>query len=98
MYTYRDQLQICRPKPLSGTIATLELAESLIQNVDFPSVDDVNANARLIAAAPELLEALEHCLAYFEAKRPQGCGIADDRDCSPYNDAVEALAKARGES
>ena len=53
-------------------------------------------DARLIAAAPELLEALEHCIAYFKAKRPVGCGVDDDRDCSPFNDAIQAIAKATG--
>lgn len=50
------------------------------------------ANARLIAAAPQLLEALERCLQWIEADeashgREFGCG----------NQARTALAKARGE-
>ena len=33
---------------------------------------EANANARLIAAAPELLEALNKAVAYLEANRPAG--------------------------
>lgn len=36
-------------------------------------------------------DALNHCLTYFEEKKPNGCGFNDDRDCSPYNDAKEAF-------
>lgn len=69
----------------------------LVSNKDFPvSAHELRANARLIASAPELLEALEHCIAYFEKYKPKFCGVEDDRDCSPYNDAVEAIAKATG--
>jgi hypothetical protein len=45
----------------------------------------------------EMLEALEHCLAYFKKYNSPFCGIHDDRDCSPYNDALQAIKKAKGE-
>jgi hypothetical protein len=54
--------------------------------------DDCVANARLIAAAPELLEALQQCLQHIELDesmhgRPFGAG----------NVAREAIKKATGE-
>jgi len=58
--------------------------------------DATIANAALIAAAPEMLEALEHCLAFFDA-HPEIANPNDDRDCSPWNDARQALNKAKGE-
>ncbi len=54
------------------------------------------ANAKLIAAAPDMFEALEHIMAYFAAKMPTSCGIEDDRECSPYKDAFNAIRKAKG--
>lgn len=69
-----------------------------------PGLDDRNpiavellANARLIAAAPELYEALEHCenlLMRYEINRVDGGAIADEA----LTKIRAALAKARGES
>ena len=39
----------------------------------------------------DIKEALEHCVAYFKKYKPSHCGIEDDRYCSPYNDAIQAL-------
>ena len=53
--------------------------------------EERNANARLIAAAPELLEALEGLLAFYhrvEGKEPKAH--------TPWGRAAEALSKARG--
>ena len=63
------------------------------------AIEDCNvgiARTNLNKAATPMLEALEHCVAYFKQYKPQYCGIDDDRDCSPYNDAIEAIAKAKG--
>lgn len=61
--------------------------------------DNVDANARLIAAAPELLEALEHFIAFYS-----------DENSNVYkgsmpvflrgvrNEARAAIAKAKGEN
>ena len=49
------------------------------------------ANARLIDAAPELLEALEGMIATYTRERP-----VDDRKFALYN-ARAAIAKAKGE-
>lgn len=48
------------------------------------------ANARLIAAAPELLEVLENCLGNINPER----GFADELE----EEIRAAIAKARGES
>jgi hypothetical protein len=65
--------------------------------------DEVEANAALIASAPELLDALQGVLA-----EPYGCSLCDSGtprdpakghqpDC-PYEIARAAIAKTRGES
>lgn len=51
------------------------------------SEDHVTANARLIAAAPELLAALEDLLEYH----------SEDDDRETYQAAFSAILKARGE-
>ena len=67
---------------------------------------DYEANARLIAAAPEMLEALERTVFYYETLRkkfslaegyPDPSGIIENLDhMIPHLKAV--IAKARGES
>ena len=51
--------------------------------------DSANANAHLIAAAPDLLMALEHCVASMQAR---GFG---DADGSALTEAMLAIAKAK---
>ena len=53
---------------------------------------EVTANARLIAAAPDLYEALEDLLENYKENKGEGLGIG------PIMKAKQALAKARGES
>lgn len=50
------------------------------------------ANARLIAAAPELLAALEGLVAHVEDDH-----VLHDGDCDPVVQARAAIAKAKGE-
>lgn len=57
---------------------------------------EVTHRDALINAAPDMLNALEECIAYMEHYQPAFCGLKDDRACSPYNDAVEAVKKAKG--
>ena len=67
-----------------------------IAGVPFNCDDDiplVEANARLIAAAPELLEALQSCEKALQALCHPVC--KDDPD-SPLNLASAAIAKATG--
>lgn len=55
-------------------------------------------NARLIAAAPELLRELEACTSWMEELRESGdAGFWDwSKDC-PYTTARAAIAKAKGD-
>jgi hypothetical protein len=55
---------------------------------------EVEANARLIAAAPELYEALERTMNWL-ASYPGGGTMGID---GPYEQARAALAKAKGEA
>ncbi len=51
--------------------------------------DESNANARLIAAAPDLLAALEGCLGYFDYMRAQKSEFTPDESwLVPLKDAV----------
>lgn len=54
--------------------------------IHFPSAE---ANTRLIAAAPELLEALETLAEHFEY-------YMGDNECRPLENARAAIAKATG--
>lgn len=49
------------------------------------------ANACLIAAAPDLLEALENLADYIDER-------AGDNECRPLENARAAIAKAKGEA
>ena len=70
---------------------------------DYSSVMSVRtheANARLIAAAPELLKELERLYLYVDALRQDG---KIDKKClkvteGTLNKALKAIAKARGQS
>ena len=57
---------------------------------------DVVADANLIAAAPELLEALEELLRIFDVYE-DGCFGAIPEGTAPFAAARAAIAKARGE-
>lgn len=58
---------------------------------------DVRANARLIAAAPDLLAALEAAADYFDNKADADCdedGIAPNEEMRLWSIVLAALAKA----
>lgn len=56
------------------------------------SREEVDANARLIAAAPELLEALESMLEIYDD------GVGRDWELQAWKDARAAITKAKGEA
>lgn len=55
--------------------------------------DESAANARLIAAAPDLLEALERCLNFIENTESE---MGDTLECG--DKARAAIARAKGEA
>ena len=71
----------------NGAYADLELLDS--ETTDYPTFQ---ANARLIATAPELLAALEHCVNWITDSFPH----EDDQPNSIVSEARTALAKAKG--
>ena len=58
--------------------------------------ETVEANARMMAAAPELLEALRGMLALDEEHHQRG--HCDDDVCAEVRKALAAIAKATGEA
>lgn len=64
-------------------------ADAFLARVGPPNTEQAEANARLIAAAPELLEALQGLLAAVEQGTLPGSGKAQDA-------ARAAIAKATG--
>ncbi|ELR5271182.1 hypothetical protein EX227_12565 [Providencia rettgeri] len=83
----------------SGHIATVHGCENNdwveIWSTDWPESESVQeANAHLIAAAPELLEALQRLLKYHD----DFYGIEQDEDSDhPLSVAKAAIAKALGQ-
>ena len=59
------------------------------------TTDETTANAHLISAAPDLLEALEKCAAVIGAPQ-EGHWATDDEVNDAYNSAVAAINKAKG--
>ena len=85
-----------------GLIYVLTEDEGLVADAHDPSfIDDevAKANARLIAAAPELVEALEKMTAHYVALVECGdCGFWDANKEPEVIAARAALSKARGEA
>lgn len=64
---------------------------NIVDFVGGENIQEAEANARLIAAAPELLEALEQCLTRINPKSK------DTWDLKAIHVAKAAIAKATGE-
>jgi hypothetical protein len=63
-----------------------------------PTQSESEANARLIAAAPELLEALRNILMHIGKGRENGVEwVCEPIHCDEIKDARAAIAKATGE-
>jgi hypothetical protein len=65
---------------------------------DTASYDEAKANARLIAAAPELLAALKECLDYIEVTMEGEDLKQFPTERSAIKQARAAIAKAEGKS
>lgn len=72
-------IQVCTPHDGFGTGPRFLILPELSENcfVNGHTLEEYEANARLIAAAPELLEALKESLSYIENDRP-GCLLIED--------------------
>ena len=73
-----------QPQPAAGLVKPPSLDDRVARLEE--KLDELKANAHLIAAAPELYEALERVVRI------------SDRDHVAWNEAKAALAKARGET
>lgn len=79
------------PMRFNLTTAGTPMIATLCRHEDAEGGFPVEANARLIAAAPELLEALTGLVAAYEA-----LGEAVGRDGSWHSHALAAISKATG--
>jgi hypothetical protein len=79
-------------KVLHRTNTFLKTIVTDTHDVNFQSIGDVSGaeNAQLIAAAPEMLEALEHVLKQIQP--------SDDADVYLLNSVKKVIAKAKGVS
>ena len=84
-------------KGLAIGIATTHGTDDANYSDFFPSTEEAQANARLIAAAPELLEALQ-MLSDTAGRIAQGAAYIDERGFNmlahPLSVALAAIAKA----
>lgn len=71
--------QVCEDETFTAT-----------RGVEFPSVEEAEANARIMAAAKELLAALERLVG------DPNCTCGEDGDC-PFEQARTAIKHAKGD-
>lgn len=89
-----DDTVICRDEAGNKRIAFMAIPGSRDEQERRRAWAEIKANARLIAAAPELLGALERAVAFYDGlSRPHDAGEAQLLDTITL-----AIAKARGEA
>lgn len=81
------------PSPTTGEWMIAGSAPGYLAEIRDCGSGDPSANARLIAAAPDLLEALEELLSMCQRQE----GFHDDGDGCMFERASAAIAKARRE-
>lgn len=78
-------------RALNGRTATVEVPGGLIDCEDSgESIEESRANARLVAAAPDLLAALRNLIELVEVRAPEAARWPD------VEAARQAIAKAEG--
>lgn len=82
---------------LGGRFKVANVLSPDYDGVHHREVDETRANARLIAAAPELLKALQLLMAE-QTGGNKSCGHNGFTCMCPYDKARAAIAKALGES
>lgn len=76
-----------------GTAKNQEYHIGTLQGSSEMDLDVFKANAQLIAAAPQMLDALKRCVRYLDDLDESGYGSKNDNPC--YIDAVAAIAAAQ---
>lgn len=93
---------VCRDKAGNHRIAFMPIPGSRDEQERRWTWAEIQANARLIAAAPDLLEALEKAAqnidAMANALRSEQLFAAGDRAAGWAVEALQVIAKARGEA
>jgi hypothetical protein len=90
-WTATHQTVVQRPVRISRHFAIRPQAGPTLAFLPDERIDIAEANAQLIAAAPELLEALKFCKSVIEAN-----GMWELSEQMAVNHAVAAIAKATG--
>ena len=86
-----NSLRIC--KPANNERGCIAVAEAEILGM---LRLEAEANARLIAAAPELLSLLQRAAPYMKTVSRNDTGGYSDNDPALYEDILAAVAKAKG--
>lgn len=81
---------------VTGPRPSQNFAEPLICHLG-PTYDRAEADARLIAAAPELLAALKRAVSEVTVECEKACGLMADEKYKWVRPARELIAKAEGE-
>lgn len=79
---------------LGGHRASCHVATVNVLGLDFESLAVVSANAHLIAAAPDLLEALKHCIEWLDRTGESMSG--DGKEYDYVTMARKAINKTEG--
>jgi hypothetical protein len=81
-----------------GNITSKSLTVASVEQIDFVTESEKQANARLIAAAPDLLSALENLMARCVKDAEHYAPDGNEAIWAYISDASDAICKAKGKA